>query len=75
MRSSAGHFGGNSKLFLEVYGLFRRASSQDLLVREDLFWGLADIFETCPNLRPYIFDLMLPLFERYVVLRHLKNRG
>ena len=57
--------GVDSKLFLETAGLLRRAMSQEVGTRAQLYHRLVGLFERHPALRPYILDILLPQFLRY----------
>jgi hypothetical protein len=58
----------DAQLFVETLGIHRRAMSHDPGVRERLYRGLLSLFGTHNNLRPFIFDLLLPQFNKYYSL-------
>lgn len=53
-----------TKFFLEVFGLLRRAMTQQAIVREHLYVKLSSLFASCPSLRIYIVQLMTSQLER-----------
>ncbi len=59
---------GQSALFADTLGFLRRAMTQAREVREALYDGVFDVFASHPQLQLFVFELLLPQFERFVDL-------